>query len=248
MHIDIGAGRLMLGDCLERMAEIPSGSVQMILADLPYATTRNAWDSLIPFEPLWAQYWRVAAPNAAIVLTAQMPFTAILGASQIKYLRYEWIWEKTAATGFMTAGVAPLKAHENVLVFYRNQPTYNPIKTTGHKRITRGRTKTPHGDNYGLSDSEAKPYDSTERYPRSVMTIPKDNRLAAVHPTQKPVALFEYLIRTYTQPGDTVLDNCLGSGTTAIAAERSGRRWIGIERDEGYYNAALARIWTECAA
>lgn len=240
--VRIGNGTLLLGDCLERMAEIPSGSVDMVLCDLPYGTTQNKWDSLIPFEPLWAQYWRIAKPNAAIVLTAQCPFDKMLGASQIQHLKYEWLWEKPRATGHLNAKKQPMKAHENILVFYRGTRTYNPQMTPGETYAVGGGASKE--DNYGAFSTKRE-NDGSLRYPRSIQRFATETGL---HPTQKPVALFEYLIRTYTQPGETVMDNCMGSGTTAIAAERSGRRWIGIERDEGYYNTALARIWTECAA
>lgn len=238
----IGNGEFYHGDCLDVMRGLPDASVDMILCDLPYGTTQNKWDSLIPFEPLWAEYWRIVKPNAAIVLTAQCPFDKMLGASQIQHLKYEWLWEKPRATGHLNAKKQPMKAHENILVFYRGTPTYNPQMTPGETYAVGGGASKE--DNYGAFSTKRE-NDGSMRYPRSIQRFATETGL---HPTQKPVALFEYLIRTYTQPGDTVLDNCLGSGTTAIAAERSGRRWIGIERDEGYYNGALARIWTECAA
>lgn len=251
----IGNGLFLLGDCLERMAEIPSGSVDMILCDLPYGSTSCSWDSLIPFEPLWEQYWRIAKPNAAIVLTASQPFTTALIASQMAAFRYCWYWLKNRPTGFANAKKQPLRKIEDVAVFYRSPPSYSPQglvyapKTMRNSRSTGG--ATVQGDEIAkragsLRSPGAEYVQEFTNYPTQVLEFDSDT--SKLHPTQKPVALFEYLIRTYTQPGDTVLDNCLGSGTTAIAAERSGRRWIGIERDEGYYNAALARIWTECAA
>lgn len=245
--VRIGRGRFMLGDCLERMREMPDASVDMILCDLPYGTTQNKWDAVIPFEPLWEQYWRIAKPGAAVVLTAAQPFTSALVMSQVGRFRYEWVWEKTAATGFLNAKKEPLRAHENICVFYTSPPTYNPQKTTGHERKSVRGAKAGHGPNYNKSSAERGEYDSTERFPRSVQVFAKDNRIGSPHPTQKPVALFEYLIRTYTDEGMTVLDNCAGSGTTAVACERTGRNWVCIERDEGYYWRAVARVMDEVA-
>lgn len=243
MSYNIGNGVFMLGDCFERMADLPDSSVDMILCDLPYGTTHNKWDSVIPFDPLWAEYWRVAKPGAAVVLTAQAPFDKMLGASQIQHLKYEWIWEKSEATGHLNAKKQPMKCHENILVFYRAQCVYRPQMTKGAKLVTIKQRSANASSNYG--SQRPTTYSSDERYPRSVIQIPKDDKNAKLHPTQKPVALFEYLIRTYTDEGMTVLDNCAGSGTTAIAAERSGRRWICIERDPEYFALATERVRNE---
>lgn len=237
--------QIILGDCLEVMKQMDDQSVDMILCDLPYGTTRNKWDSVIDLEELWKQYLRVAKPNAAIVLTAQTPFDKILGVSNLKMLRYEWIWEKTNATGHLNAKKMPMKAHENVLVFYRQAPVYNPQKTQGHVRkvsTAEHRKNSKLSDNYG--EYVANTYDSTERYPRSVQVFAMDKQTSKLHPTQKPVALFEYLIKTYTNPGQTVLDNCIGSGTTAIACINTERHWIGIESDPDYAEMARKRIFT----
>lgn len=232
--------KLMRGDCLELMSEIPDGSVDMVLCDLPYGTTKNKWDSVLPLDVLWTHYWRIC--RGAVVLTAQTPFDKVLGVSSPAELRYEWIWEKTAATGFMNAKKAPLKAHENILVFYKKPPTYNPQMSDGAplKQVSAG--VASHGDNYGEAVSARAPYSSTQRYPRSVLRYAKDNKLAAVHPTQKPVALMEYLIRTYTNEGDTVLDSCMGGGSTGVACVNTGRNFIGIELDREYFRAARSRI------
>lgn len=225
------------------MRKVPEKSADMILCDLPYGTTRNKWDSVIPLEPLWAEYMRVIKDNGAIVLTAQTPFDKLLGASNLKLLRYEWIWEKTSATGFLNAKRMPMKSHENILVFYKQLPVYNPQKTNGHKRKTSlarhkvGSKLSTNYNEHGLSS-----YDSTDRYPRSVLLFPTDKQREALHPTQKPVDLFRYLIRTYTNPGDTVLDNCMGSGTTAVAATLEGRNFIGFETDAGYVEIADKRL------
>lgn len=238
MKLPAKNGEMWMGDCLELMRDIPSGSVDMILCDLPYGTTQNKWDSVIPFEPLWEQYWRIAKPNAAVVLTAQCPFDKVLGCSQLQFLKYEWIWQKTKATGHLNAKKQPMKAHENVLVFYREQCIYNAQKIDGKPYKPNGGASKK--DNYGDFKAVREGSEDGSRYPVSVQIM--KNVTDPIHPTQKPVALFEYLIRTYTNPGDVVMDNCLGSGTTAVAAENTGRRWIGIERDEGYFIKAWTRV------
>lgn len=245
--MQIGNGTFYHGDCLEVMRDLPDASVDMVLCDLPYGTTACKWDSVIPFEPLWEQYRRIAKRNAAIVLTASQPFTTRLIASNFDEFKYSLVWKKNKATGFMQAKTKPLNSHEDILVFggfkiaaqYFNG-TYNPqgVEDAGMREYSNAR-KADHITGNRVAGI-AK---SGKGYPKSVLEFSSETK--TVHPTQKPVALMEYLIRTYSDPGDTVLDNCMGSGTTAIAAERSGRRWIGVERDVGYYNAALARIRSE---
>ena len=231
---------LVLGDCLERMKEIESGTVDMILCDLPYGTTCCSWDAVIPFEPLWAEYERVIKANGAIALFCAQPFTSILACSNLKLFRYEWIWEKPNATGFLNAKKQPLRAHESILIFYKSQPTYNPQKTFGHERKT-AKKKLIGSEHYGKQLS-VKDYDSTERYPRSVQVFSSDKQKQALHPTQKPVALCEYLIRTYTNYGETVLDNTMGSGTTGVACMNTGRKFIGIEKEAEYFELAETRL------
>jgi DNA modification methylase len=231
-------------DCLTGMSRIPDATIDMVLADLPYGTTQCPWDTIIPFAPLWEQYKRVCKPSAAIVLFAQTPFDKVLGASNLSWLRYEWVWEKTAATGHYNAKKAPMKAHENLLVFYKTPPIYNPQKTTGHPRKI---SKAVHKLNCKQSDvyrgdTILTSYDSTERYPRSVLLFPSDKQKECIHPTQKPIALCEYQIKTYTNPGAVILDNCAGSGTTVIAALNTGRSCIAFENDPVMYNEALSRI------
>lgn len=226
---------LMLGDCLERMKEIPDESVDMVMCDLPYGTTACKWDSVIPFEPLWAQYRRVCKRNAAIVLTASQPFTSALGASSITALRYSWVWQKENATGYLNAKRMPMKLTEDVLVFYAKQPVYNPQGTRQCSKVVR---RGGNGSCYGVSGNEF--LQTAENYPRNIILEPRDS--SKVHPTQKPVALMEYLIRTYTNEGETVLDNTMGSGTTGVACVNTNRNFIGIERDEGYFNIAKKRI------
>lgn len=229
---------LHLGDCLDKMKLIPDGSVDMVLCDLPYGTTQNKWDAVIPFDRLWAEYRRVGKPNCAYVLTAAQPFTSAVVMSQPALFKYQWVWEKSIATNFLNAKKQPLRNHEDVLVFSDGQATYNPQMVPGERKTSRRvGTKT---SNYGKADKETF-YDSTERYPLSVQKFGSRDDGPALHPTQKPVALMEYLIRTYTNEGETVLDNTMGSGTTGVAAIKSGRRFIGIERDEKYFEIAKQR-------
>ena len=226
-------------DCLEGMKRIPDGSVDMILCDLPYGTTQNEWDVIIPFDKLWEQYERIIKDNGAIVLTGQQPFTSQLIMSNLRLFRYEWIWEKTAGTGFFNSQKMPLKNHENILVFYKSLPVYHPQMRQGFEPYSVRKTKK--SNNYG-KDKGAQTVSSGERFPLSVITFPKDKQKSALHETQKPVALFEYLIKTYTNKGDTVLDNCMGSGTTAIACLNTERNFIGFETNKEHYDKSLERI------
>ncbi len=234
---------LIQGDCLIEMKQIPDGSVDMVLADPPYGTTACKWDSIIPLEPMWEQLTRVTKHNGAIVITAGQPFTSVLVMSNLKMFKYCWVWQKTSPTGFLNAKKMPMKAHEDIAVFYSSQPVYNPQKTTGHKRKVsmarhkRNSRKTDVYRAHGLTD-----YDSTERYPITVQVFKSDKQNQAVHPTQKPVALMEYLIRTYTNEGDAVLDFTMGSGTTGVACVNLKRKFIGLELDETYYEMAQKRI------
>ena len=225
-------------DCLEGMKRVPDCSVDMILCDLPYGTTQNKWDVIIPFDKLWEQYERIIKDNGAIVLTGQQPFSSKLIISNIELFRYEWIWEKEQGTGYLNAKKAPLKNHENVLVFYKKLPTYNPQFTQGKPRTSwTGGGST----NYRKIDKKIYANPTGKRYPVTVQRfVAHQNH--GLHPTQKPVALFEYLIKTYTNKGDIVLDNCMGSGTTAIACINTERNFIGFETDEEYYNKSLQRI------
>lgn len=234
---------LGLGDCLELMQSIPDSSIDMVCCDMPYGTTQCKWDTGIDLPKLWEQYRRVVKETAAIVLFAQTPFDKVLGCSNLPWLRYELIWEKTHPTGHLNAKKMPMKAHENILVFYNKLPTYNPQKTSGHAR----KTAVKRGDGtpvYGEQRFDELPYDSTDRYPRSVITFPSDKQTSTLHPTQKPLALIEWLVLTYSNVGDTVLDNCMGSGTTGVACRRQDRNFIGIEQDTTYFKVAKDRIET----
>lgn len=225
--------KLMQGDCLELMNEIPDQSVDMILCDLPYGTTQNKWDSVIPFEPLWVQYKRIC--KGAIVLTATQPFTSALVLSNSRDFRYEMVWEKSSVTGHLNAHRRPMRTHEDVLVFSDFAPPYYPqdLKPYG-KTAKRGNN----GTNFGKSKTEN--HQEFTNYPRSIIRIANDSK--PVHPTQKPVALMEYLIRTYTNEGETVMDNCMGSGTTGVACMNTGRKFIGMEQDAKYFEIAQKRI------
>lgn len=232
---------LMLGDCLERMKEIPDGSIDMVLADPPYGTTACKWDSVIDLELMWGELKRIIKPNGNIVMTAAQPFTTTLISSNIKMFKYTWVWEKPSAKGHFNAKKRPMVAHEDICVFYNKQPTYNPQMTHGHERKTATKRKELNSAVYGDNTKDAT-YDSTSRYPRSVQLIKQDTQKSSLHPTQKPVALMEYLIKTYTNEGETVLDFTMGSGTTGVAAKNLGRDFIGIEMDEGYFKIAENRI------
>jgi site-specific DNA-methyltransferase (adenine-specific) len=220
------------------MPDIPDASIDMTLCDLPYGTTQCSWDTIIPFEPLWDQYKRIIKPNGAIVLTASQPFTSVLGISNIEWLRYSWVWQKTAPTGHLNAHNMPMRDHEDILVFYNARPTYNAQGLRKYKRIVK---RGSNGICYG--DSGKENLQEYTNYPRSVISISSEGDTE--HPTQKPVALFEYLIRTYSNEGEVVLDNCIGSGTTAVAAIRTGRHYIGIEISEEYCSIARERIRIE---
>tara|TARA_R110001599_G_C12191500_1_gene654915 strand:- start:57 stop:941 length:885 start_codon:yes stop_codon:yes gene_type:complete len=282
---------LILGNCLEAMKEIPDGSVDMLLVDLPYGTTQCKWDSIIDLEELWKHYNRVCKKNAAMIFTAAQPFTSALVMSNPKFFKYTWVWEKSKATGYLNAKKMPMRAHEDICVFYRKPPIYNPQKTQG-KAYDKGIAHRP-TDVYsqqGQKERNARrkelqkatsqslelelqthklSFDGTTeeqierlvdlikpskvhvknttglRYPRTVQyfkTAESEGKKSVIHPTQKPLALFEYLIKTYTNEGDLVLDNCIGSGTTALACINTGRDYIGIELDEEYFNKASERL------
>ena len=229
------------GDCLDLLPSIPSKSVDMILCDLPYGTTACEWDSIIPLNRLWAEYERVIKDNGAIVLTANSHFVFTLHASNPKLYRYKWVWMKSRKTRFLDANRKPLGQHEDILIFYKNQPCYYPQMTEGTPYFQSHRKSTIGGGSVtGDKKLKRTPTINTGAYyPTDILQIANEH---AEHPTQKPVSLFEYLIRTYSNENEVVLDNCSGSGTTAIACLNSNRQYICIEKDEAYYKRSLERI------
>lgn len=231
---------LMHGDCLELMKNIPDGSIDMVLTDPPYGTTACKWDSIIDMSEMWVQLERIIKPSGAIVMTASQPFTSLLVCSNIRLFKYDLVWDKPSGTGFFNAKKMPLRNHESILVFYKKLPVYNPQMTHGHKRKTAVK-KLVDSECYGKAFKKTN-YDSTSRYPRSIQTFSSDKQKSNLHPTQKPVALMEWLIKTYTNEKDTVLDFTMGSGTTGVACINTNRKFIGIELDEGYFNIAKRRI------
>lgn len=232
-----------LGDCLELMKDISDKSVDMILCDLPYGTTACKWDVIIPFDKLWENYNRIIKDNGAILLFGGQPFTSKLILSNESLFKYELIWHKTRNSFPFFAKIRPLPQHENILIFYKNKPIYNPQKTKSEKpykinKNTSGRTS---GEKEG-KEWNGESVTSNERFPNSVLTISNPSRECGFHPTQKPVELCEYLIKTYTNEGDLILDNCAGSGSTLVAAKNLNRFYIGIEKEEKYYNICLERL------
>lgn len=240
------------GDCYDILESIEDKSIDLILNDPPFGTTKARWDSVLDLEKIWEHYNRIIKDNGAILMFAQTPFDKVLGSSNLKMLKYEWIWEKTQATGHLNAKKMPMKAHENILVFYKKLPTYNFIKTKGHVRkissassrgvcIDRKNKVEDYIYNKEYSD-KINGYDSTERYPRSVLKFPSDKQRSALHPTQKPIALLEYFIKTYSNENELVLDNTAGSFSTGVACQNTKRNFIGIEKEEKYFNIGYERM------
>ena len=242
---DVSGSALVLGDCLEVMKYIPDASIDMILCDLPYGTTACKWDTIISFDKLWEQYKRIIKDNGAIVLTASQPFTSALVMSNPKMFKYEWIWHKNMGGNFMAATKQPMKQHESVLIFYKKFGTYNFIKEnrmqSGLDRVRSSAVKGGGAKDesvYGKRDKTIKKYDD-KRFPQSVQFF---NVERGLHPTQKPLELIKYLIKTYTNENDLILDNCMGSGTTCLAAKELNRKFIGIEKEQKYYDIAMSRV------
>lgn len=243
------------GDCLDVLPTLDAQSVDAVICDPPYGTTACKWDSVIPFEPMWEQLKRVVKKHAAIVLFGSQPFTSALVMSNPNWFRYEWVWDKYTPTGFMNARIAPLKAHEAIVVFARGNTTYNPQKyIKPYKGARTGNGYTHKGELTGKGEELYRPglvhgsgYRDDYAYPKTIIQFKTGNgwdKVDRLHPTQKPLALLEYLVKTYTNEGDTVLDFTMGSGTTGHACGNLGRRFIGIEKDAGYYNLAAERIAT----
>lgn len=248
INTEIKNNILINADCFDVFPLIEDKSIDAIITDLPYGTTKCKWDSILDLDKLWDSYKRILKDNGVVVLFAQTPFDKVLGCSNLEWLKYEWIWEKTQATGFLNAKKMPMKAHENILVFYNKTPKYNPQKTSGHKPMN-SYTKRPEVQNrtsvYGKMNRVISGGGDTDRYPRSVQVFPSDKQKTkldgTIHPTQKPIALLEMLVRTYTDEGDMFLDNTMGSGTTNLACLKLNRKSIGIEKEKEYYNIAVKR-------
>ncbi len=243
---------LFNGDCLEIMKRIPDKSVDMILCDLPYGITKNKWDKLLPFDELWEQYNRISKDNGCIALFADGMFMSDLMQSNKLMWRYNIIWNKELTSGFLNANKMPLRSHEEICIFYKKLPTYNPQFTEGeplHGMGTKFSQQKNKNNNYGEFNScnnpSANRVGDRRKYPKSIIKFPKPASSVKIHPTQKPIALLEYLIKTYTNEGDMVLDNCMGSGSTGVACLNTHRNFIGIELDENYFNVAKKRI-EEC--
>jgi len=238
---------IIQGDCIEEMKKIGDKSIDMILADLPYGTTACKWDTIIPFEPLWEQYKRIIKDNGAIVLTASQPFTSALVMSNLKMFKYCWVWVKPRGTGHLNAKKMPMKNYEDVVVFYRKGCTYNPQMIKGKPYKNKGGKAVKINESgvtvYGKfsAGGEYNTVNDGLRYPKRVISIPVIER-GSIHPTQKPVALMEYMIKTYTDEGDTVLDFTMGSGTTGVACKNLNRNFIGIEKDPEFFKIAQKRV------
>lgn len=244
--------KICQGDCLEVMREIPDGSVDMVLCDLPYGTTACKWDTVIPFEPLWAHYKRIIKENGAIVLFGAEPFSSALRMSNIKQYKYDWLWEKERPTNFANAKKMPLRNIENISVFYRKPPTYNPQGIIRIDRVIKNsrnvggetmRENIERSAGKGTLRSGSEYVQHFTKYPKQLLRYAHDK--SKLHPTQKPVPLLEYLIKTYTNEGETVLDNCMGSGSTGVACVNTNRNFIGIELDDKYFDIAKKRIQHE---
>lgn len=237
--------QLIKGDCIENMKHLSDSSIDMILCDLPYGTTACKWDTVIPFDKLWDQYERIIKPNGAILLFGKEPFSSSMRISNIKDYKFDIIWNKKFASNFAQAKKRPMNIQENICVFYKKQPTYNPIMTKRDKpiRATSGSTFSEVSMAKNFSTIDNKIYDF--KFPESIVLFPRTlgtSKEKTIHPTQKPVALFEYLIKTYTNENDTVLDNCMGSGTTGVACVNTNRNFIGIEIKEDYFKISQKRI------
>lgn len=234
---------LICGDCHNELSKIQSNSSDMLFTDLPYGTTNCSWDTPIDLDFFWKEAGRIVRQNGCKAMFAQTPFDKVLGCSNLKELRYEWIWEKTQATGHLNAKKMPMKAHENILIFYKRLPTYNPQMTHGHERkVSTAQHKRNCRTGNCYHEYGKTSYDSTDRYPRGVMKGPSDKQKCNIHEAQKPVWLCEQIILTYTNPGDTVLDPCMGSGSIGVACIKNGRNYIGIEKDQEIFQKAKGRI------
>lgn len=237
---------LFQGDCLEIMSELPDNSIDAVVCDPPYGTTACKWDTVVPLEDMWEQLWRVSKPNTPIVLFATQPFTSNLIMSQIKYFKYTWVWDKFYKTGFLNSKRQPLRKNEDLCIFYKKQCVYNPIMQTGFLPYKSSKEKIKkynnNTDNYSNFEAQSTIETKGERYPDSIIQFKMKRSSRGLHPTQKPLELMEYLVKTYTNEGDRVLDFTMGSGTTGVACKNLRRKFIGIEKDEEYFKIAKERI------
>jgi len=232
-------------DCFDVFPFIEDKSIDAIICDLPYGTTACKWDSILPLDKLWIEYKRIIKSNGAIILTASQPFTSILGCSNLEWLKYEWIWDKVRGVGFQVAKYRPMMQHENILVFGKGKVTYNPIMTKRND-IKRSKSYAKVDSSNPLRYNHGNILEYTERYPTSILTYSNASQKGKEHPTQKNLELFEYLVKTYTNEGETVLDNCMGSGTTGVACRNTNRHFIGIEQDKKYFDIAVKRVSEYC--
>mgnify|MGYP002512062900 CR=1 FL=1 len=234
---------LICGDCLEIMPQICDESIDMILCDLPYQRTKNSWDTAIPFEPLWREYKRIIKPNGCIALFADGMFMADLMESNRAMWKYNLVWDKVLPSGFLNANRQPLRRHEELCFFYKKQPVYNPQKTAGKKSHSKGKEKNCANNNYGeFSFVDNSEKHGEMKFPTSILRFSKPHPSKSVHPTEKPVYLLEYIVRSYTNENDVVLDNCMGGGGVGVACVNAGRKFIGIELDKNYFDIAARRI------
>jgi len=237
----VSGSALFNADCMDILPLIPDKSIQLILADLPYGTTQNKWDSVLPLDLLWQQYERIIADSGCVVLTADGIFTGVLMMSKPKWFKYKLIWDKKSTTGFLNAKRMPLRRHEDILIFAKGKTTYNPIMEERGKPRKKGGYVGGNKGTYGSHKEDVK--FNNKYYPTSIIEISNANQKAKQHPTQKPLELMKYLISTYSNENDMVLDNTMGSGTTCLAAKELNRKFIGIEKDEKYYELAVARVF-----
>jgi site-specific DNA-methyltransferase (adenine-specific) len=241
-----GDVELYLGDCLDILPQLPAGSVDAILTDIPYGTTACSWDEIIPFEPMWREVKRVLKPRGVFATTASQPFTSKLVISNLDWFKYEWIWDKDQGGNFFNVNKAPLKTHENILVFSKNGHEYHPIMTKAMRKNIRPLINGSRSNISGIAIRHSDNANNNKRYPKTIIKYSRNNAECnlsiRVHPTQKPVFLYEYLTLTYTNVGETILDLAMGSGTTGVACVQTGRKFIGIEIDEGYFDIAVKRI------
>lgn len=234
---------IWLGDCLELMKDIPNNSIDAILCDPPYGSLVCKWDVILPFDKLWEQYKRISKDRAPVILFGSQPFTSLLISSNIEMFRYCWVWDKKKPANFSLAKRQPMKYHEDIIVFGKKSPNYYPIMVPVEGRKARkGINKGYQGFNKGLENPTYLDKIYTDKYPSSILEFSNADQTNRIHPTQKPVALLEYLIKTYTNVNDLILDNCAGSGSTLVAAKNTGRQFIGIEKEQKYYDLILKRL------